>query len=89
MKKNKKHGFLALEFVIVASVVLGVGAVLMNSFENSATALANVQLGALNIGGGEEGSPSPVDPIPEVVKVIYDENGYAQVLNIKASDINS
>lgn len=52
MKKNKKHGFLALELVIVASVVLGVGAVLMNSFENSATALVNVQLGALNIGGG-------------------------------------
>lgn len=84
MNKNwfKKFGFVSVELVIVASIILGVGMLGISSLGTKGSALATQTMGVLDATGvfGNVETPSATPT--------YDANGYDTTLNVSAADIN-
>lgn len=91
MFNENKKGFIGIEVVLISGIILGAGFLAVSSLGVDVTKLAGIQLDTLSTDKEVVVVPpdNPEQPVVDVLKVVYDENGYAKTLNVKSSDINS
>lgn len=79
---SKQRGYVSLELVLVAGLILAVGFFSMLTFSTTGKDLMQNGLAKIEdfFGGG-------TGPLPTIIE--YDENGYPESLNIQLSDVNS
>lgn len=83
MKKNKRIGFVSIEVIIVAALIMASGFLGISTLKNTGTEMMSKSLNKLDILGiFTEDVELPVVPT-------YDSNGYDTTLNVQTSDINA